>query len=69
MGANEKSRRAVQQTTVIVGDNVFLFALVIHPRRIASQHLAWSQPQPPLRHCPIVGNGCAGPPWPFMRID
>src|SRR5713101_4537392 len=32
-------------------------------------HSTSSQPSPPLRHCPIVGDGCAGPPYPSMRID
>src|SRR5258707_14513026 len=32
-------------------------------------HLTSRQRTPPLGHCPIVGDGCAGPPKPSMRID
>jgi hypothetical protein len=32
-------------------------------------HSTSSQPRPPLRHWPIVGDGCAGPPSPSMRMD
>src|SRR5689334_14014396 len=32
-------------------------------------HSTSSQPSPPLRHCAMVGDGCAGPPYPSMRID
>src|SRR3977135_3132776 len=32
-------------------------------------HSTSSQPRPPLRHCPIVGEGCAGPPKPSIRND
>jgi hypothetical protein len=32
-------------------------------------HSTSSQPSPPLRHCSIVGAGCAGPPYPSIRTD
>src|SRR5258707_12420640 len=32
-------------------------------------HITSSQPYPPLRHCAIVGDGCAGPPYPSILID
>jgi hypothetical protein len=48
-------------------------------RRIASRgmlarvlqrwHSTSSQAYPPLRHCPMVGDGCAGPPLPSIWID
>jgi hypothetical protein len=31
-------------------------------------HSTSSQPRPPLRHCAMVGDGCAGPPWPSIWI-
>ena len=39
------------------------------PRVLQRLHSTSSQPSPPLRHCAIVGDGCAGPPKPSMRID
>jgi hypothetical protein len=48
-------------------------------RRIASSgrlarvsqrwHITSSQPYPPLRHCAMVGDGCAGPPKPSICSD
>src|SRR5664280_1046892 len=32
-------------------------------------HITSSQPYPPLRHCAIVGDGCAGPPKPSICSD
>jgi hypothetical protein len=33
------------------------------------RHITSSQPYPPLRHCVIVGEGCAGPPNPSICSD
>jgi hypothetical protein len=41
-----------------------VLALVLH-----RQHSISSQPYPPFRRWPIVGLGCAGPPYPSMRMD
>ena len=32
-------------------------------------HITSSQPYPPLRHCAMVGEGCAGPPKPSICSD
>jgi hypothetical protein len=32
-------------------------------------HSTSSQPSSPLRHCAIVGDGCAGPQYPSIRFD
>jgi hypothetical protein len=32
-------------------------------------HLTSSQPYLPFRHCAIVGDGWAGPPYPSIRIE
>jgi hypothetical protein len=32
-------------------------------------HSTSSQPRSPLRHCPIVGHGGAGPPGPSIGSD
>jgi len=32
-------------------------------------HSTSSQPSPRLRHCPMVGDGCAGPPYASIWSD